>query len=296
MQVGPKLFAAILGAIVASMGAQTVFADCAAPTAKHIRQSPYDFVVSSRVDERSDYKLAITCVQNDVPGYFRFNWHIPQHKVDFEGRGFHENPRPIAKEDKLLLQPGCFSFGNLSDSDRSEFYAHADQKDEIDKEKNRSCLGNVNYLVPVPNRASSISPESVKPIIPGKINYNVDTKFFALDPKEVKSVTHLFFEIFFASDEKSKGTVTLTYSVKESPVSLEKIGFVLRPIANEGSVEKALIAASFREPKKIRDKEDKFSWNYSISPKSKFGSAALGIFDLKGINYANIWVPVIYER
>src|SRR5215210_7714447 len=41
-----------------------------------VKDPPYDFVLTSRVETYADYKLILTCIQNNSNGYFRFLWAI----------------------------------------------------------------------------------------------------------------------------------------------------------------------------------------------------------------------------
>jgi hypothetical protein len=271
---------------------------CQGPFQHSTKIAPFELIVNASVETGPDYKFVVTCVQSKVSGFLRFRWHIPDHRVDLDSQVPDEKRRPLSLDALLEPSPGCFSYGNLTNSDRSEFYATRDQLQDVERERTNGCPKTLAEITSTPPQSELDRDSKQKPSVPRRVKYLEEARFFAGPPEKEKGITHVTFEIDFMSDEKEKsGDLIIGYdaiSPERAPRPSDR-GFSLKPfgVSSEARVLKEMFRKKVGSAYQIQD-SGKIVLRYPISTNTRFGSSELGIHDRDNQLLTSFWIPVLY--
>src|SRR5262245_60791650 len=118
------LFSALFFLIytAADVNAQSSPYPCNGEVPRPIRNAPYDLLLNTWVEQKAEYKMVHTCVQNNTSGRIEFSWPAAGHYGAFKGRNADDNSRPLPDNAKISLVPGCFFYGLGRDSNADVGY------------------------------------------------------------------------------------------------------------------------------------------------------------------------------
>lgn len=104
-----------------------------------VSSGPYDFLVVSRVDSKSDFNVAVLCVQNNTAGALYFNFPVADVQGWIPAGELYESQRPYMKDAPLTIAVGCFFYGNLAVRSEASFYADYQTIFQAEREKQGGC-------------------------------------------------------------------------------------------------------------------------------------------------------------
>ena len=264
---------------------------CRGDFVKHVKDDPYDFILTSRVEVHSDYRFVVTCIQNNQPGFFRLRWHIPGHTISFNKPDSNESRRPTNMQDVLTSSPGCFLYGNLNEVGSAFFHAKPDQLYDVELEKRNGCPIRFSQLSTESDVTGAV-PSRQRNEIPKLIRYEQEL-MLAAGSDDDKELPRVKFSVYFGKEEKH-AQVGLIYEVVGG-VDLERLGLTVRPFGTADAVQ--ALSKAFQQQigtGHSLTRGTKLILRFQLSNKAKFSSAQLGIFNRESQLLASLWVPVLY--